>query len=193
MSHSSGVIFDQMEAVYLRQYAAILRQTTEGTDALVEIHYADDGSGFIGDFVPAEVCRNYERLWKTSVAQRDEALKWKETLLDQGVVCWVLTDKNKDDPKRLINDLCCRSADEALDPLISEGAQKLQAQTIEECAVIAETAADVLQDSTFDGVAAAIRALKVERRIRGERRVHKGRTLMFVNPARRSGNDRRKK
>jgi uncharacterized coiled-coil protein SlyX len=33
----------------------------------------------------------------------------------------------------------------------------------------------------------------VERRIRGERRVHKGRTLMFVNPARRSGTDRRKK
>ena len=61
--------------VYLRQYATILRQTTEGTDALVESHYADDGSGFIGEFVPAEVCRAYERLWKTSVAQTREEEK----------------------------------------------------------------------------------------------------------------------
>jgi hypothetical protein len=72
------------------------------------------------------------------MAQRDEALKWKETLLDQGVVCWVLTDKNKDDPKRLINDLCCRAADEALDPAISDAARKLQAQTREECAKACE-------------------------------------------------------
>jgi hypothetical protein len=59
----------------VKEYAAILRQSTEGTDALVESHYADDGSGFIGEFVPAEVCRIYERLWKTSVAQTREESK----------------------------------------------------------------------------------------------------------------------
>jgi hypothetical protein len=115
MSHSSGVIFDQIEARGKRMttaqeveqdlvqeswnvgspthreliertkkqrcyLAAILRQTTEGTDALVESHYADDGSGFIGDFVPAEVCRNYERLWKESGAQI-------EKLLDTDLLC----------------------------------------------------------------------------------------------------------
>ena len=114
--------------------AAILRQTTEGTDALVESHYADDGSGFIGEFVPAEACRIYERLWKTSVAQ-----------------------------------------------------------TREECAVIAETASDYLQNSTFDGVAAAIRALspQVERR-KCERRVKQARQYFTENGNERSGNDRRK-
>ena len=34
------------------------------------------------------------------------------------------------------------------------------AEAYERCAVIAETAPDLLQNSTFDGVAAAIRALK---------------------------------
>ena len=68
------------------------------------------------------------------------------------------------------------------------------AQTREECAVIAETAADVLQNSTFDGVAAAIRALspQVERR-KCERRVKQVRQYFTENGNERSGNDRRKK
>ena len=98
--------------VLLRQYAALLRQTTEGTDALAKRQEAEerhllDRTEQVLQLDHTEqiwgLCRTYERLWKTSVAQ-----------------------------------------------------------TREECAVIAETAADVLQNSTFDGVAAAIRALKVE-------------------------------
>ena len=96
----------------VKEYAALLRQTTEGTDALAKRQEAEerhllDRTEQVLQLDHTEqiwgLCRTYERLWKTSVAQ-----------------------------------------------------------TKEECAVIAETASDFLQNSTFDGVAAAIRALKEE-------------------------------
>lgn len=55
-----------------------------------------------------------------------ELKRWKDAVTDALVVDCVLSGENKNDPKKAINDLCCQAADYALDPRISEAAQKLK-------------------------------------------------------------------
>lgn len=55
-----------------------------------------------------------------------QADRWKQAILDAGVVHWTLTDENADDPEKLIQDTVQRIIMEAADPAISELAAKLQ-------------------------------------------------------------------
>lgn len=50
--------------------------------------------------------------------------EWKDRLVDEAVVSWVLSESNKDDPKKMINDIICWHVQVALDPAVSETAAK---------------------------------------------------------------------
>lgn len=51
-----------------------------------------------------------------------EMLRWKDAVIDAGVVNWTLSTENKDDPRKAINDLLCQVRLESLDPAISKPA-----------------------------------------------------------------------
>lgn len=61
-------------------------------------------------------------------AERDEFKRWRDAIDDAAVVNWTLTSENKDDPRKAINSLLVQAQKEALDPAISEPAEKLHAE-----------------------------------------------------------------
>jgi predicted transcriptional regulator len=92
---------------------------------------------------------------------RDETVKALEAEIAALQINLVETRRHNKAMTKISQD-CLDAKDKCNEELAKLKVDKAEsvAQTREECAVIAETAADVLQNSTFDGVAAAIRALK---------------------------------
>lgn len=52
--------------------------------------------------------------------------KWKDSLTDEAVIDWCLSDKNINDPRQMIKDIIAWNTMVALDPCVSEDAVKLR-------------------------------------------------------------------
>ena len=72
---------------------------------------------------------DYDRLERERDALSHEVTalrQWKETLIDAAVVHWCLTEENKDDPYKMLMDVCNTVVEWENDPAISETAAKRQ-------------------------------------------------------------------
>lgn len=56
----------------------------------------------------------------------EELEKWKEALIDEGVVTWSLIEGNANDPRQLLRDILSWHYLTALDPLVCKDAQNLR-------------------------------------------------------------------
>lgn len=65
-----------------------------------------------------------------ALEEREELSRWKDELTDIGVVNWVLSAENKNDPRRLIADIVQQNVKEALDPAVSKEAAALVARAV---------------------------------------------------------------
>lgn len=61
-------------------------------------------------------------------AERDEATRWKDTLLDSAVIHWCMTTENKDDPYKLLTAILNTAIEWDNDPAISERAANQSAK-----------------------------------------------------------------
>jgi len=111
--------------------------------------------------------------WQERAERAEAALaaaqRWKAAVNESLVVSRCLSETNKDDPERAINDLLCQAQKEALDPLISAEAIRLQEKVwniaLDSAAIVCELRASVNSMHTFAQLhwedAEAIRALKI--------------------------------
>lgn len=72
---------------------------------------------------------HWEGCWREhrecAIARIVELNTWKEALENEAVISWCYTEENKDDPRKMLDDIIYTSTTWALDPAISSDAEAL--------------------------------------------------------------------